>query len=161
MEDLFPLVIFAVIAGVNVLKFFAEKGKAKPTPGKNPPQAQRKPSALGAFFEDLAEQMAPKPTELADWPEGRERPDYVHEMEEFEAEQAPEPLPVEIPEPGVASVRKKEIPPVVQLRFTAPRRSGFRIEGRANLKQAMIAHIVFSPPRAFDLSFSDTIQKHG
>ena len=155
MEDLFPLVIFVVIVGVNVLKFFAEKGKAKPTPGKDQPQPRRKPSALGSFFEDLAAQMAPKPTELAAWPEGRERPDYVHEMEEFEEEQAAEPPPFEPPEP-VAVVREKKTPPAVQ-----PRRSGFRIEGRKNLKQAMIAHIIFSPPRAFDLSFDNTLGKQG
>ncbi len=155
MEDLFPLVIFAVIVGVNVLKFFAEKGKAKPTPGKDQPQPRRKPSPLESFFEDLAEQMAPKPTELATWPEGRERPDYVHEMEEFEEEQPPEPLPVEILQP-VAVVHKAETPPAAR-----PRRDGFRIEGKKNLKQAMIAHIIFSPPRAFDLSFENTLGKQG
>lgn len=155
MEDLFPLVIFLVVVGVNVLKFFAEKGKAKPAPGNAQPQPRRKPSALESFFEDLAEQMAPKPTELAAWPEGRERPDYLHEMEEFEEEETAEPLPVEIPEP-VATERRTKTPPTA-----LPRRSSFRIEGREKLKQAMIAHIIFSPPRAFDLSFGNTPGKKG
>ena len=155
MEDLFPLVIFLVIVGANVFKFLAEKGKAKPSSGKGQPQPRRK-SSLESFFEDLTEQMAPtKPTEPVVWPEGRERSGHVHEMEEFEEEQTAEPLPVEVPEP-IAAVREMETPPAAQ-----PRRSGFRIEGRKNLKQAMIAHIIFSPPRAYDLSFSDTLQKRG
>lgn len=154
MEDLFPLVIFAVIVGVNVLKFFAEKGKAKASPGENQPQPQRKPSVLESFFDDIAKQVAPRPTEQTDWPEGRKRPDYVHEMETFEKEKTAEPLPFETPEP--ASVRKTKTTVVAQ-----PQRSGFRIKGTKNLKQAMIAHIIFSPPRAFDLAFNDTLGKKG
>lgn len=37
------------------------------------------------------------------------------------------------------------------------RRSLVRIKGKDKLKQAMIAHIIFSPPRAFDLSFDNTM----
>jgi len=37
--------------------------------------------------------------------------------------------------------------------------SWFSLEDRATLKNAMVSHIVFSPPRAYDLSFDNTIAK--
>jgi len=179
MEDLIPLIFFLIIVGVNVLKFFIEKGgKAKKAPDQNREAPPRRASPLESFFEDLAQQMAPKPTELADWPEDRERPDYVHEMEEFEEEQTAEILPFSTPE-SAARVREKEAPAMVQGQATQPmlsgsqgmraysmdnrgnKRSGFRIGGKKDLKQAMLAHIIFSSPRAFDLSFSDTLPKRG
>ncbi|RKX38318.1 MAG: hypothetical protein DRP64_15875 [Verrucomicrobia bacterium] len=185
MEDLIPLIFFLIIVGVNVLKFFIEKGgKAKKAPDQNREAPPRRASPLESFFEDLAQQMAPKPTELADWPEDRERPDYAREMEEFtsaeseevEEEKIAEIIPFSVPEP-IARVRKTEAPVKVQRQTTQPMLSGsqgmrmrsmnsggnrgsdFRIGGKKNLKRAMLAHIVFSPPRAFDLSFDNTISK--
>ena len=37
----------------------------------------------------------------------------------------------------------------------------FRIKGKNDLKRAIQAHVIFSPPRAFDLSFDNTIAKQG
>lgn len=187
MEDLFPLLIFVVIVAINVVKFLAERSKRKPSSGEAEPQPpKRATSSLEAFFEDLAKQVAPKPPESPDWPEGRERPDYVQEMETFEqarAEELEEEPVAEIipfsPPAPVARARKTTAPATVQRRATPKpmlseshgmrmpsmnrggngQRSGFRIKGRESLKQAMIAHIVFSPPRAYDLSFDQTITR--
>jgi len=156
MEDLVPLIFFLVIVVVNVLKFIIEKGgKSKKNPAQSGEASPKRASAFESFFADLAGQMAPKPTELADWPEGVERPDYTQTMDELQPELAEEPeaqIPAEI------------IP------FQAPRsqaakiqhRGGTRLQlkGGKSLRQAMLAHIVFSPPRALDLSFSDTFAKH-
>jgi len=68
MEDLFPLLIFLVIVAINAIKFFAERGKTKkpaPQTGEAPP---KRASSIESFFENLAKQMEPKPTELPDWP---------------------------------------------------------------------------------------------
>jgi len=150
MEDLIPLLIFLVIIAVNAIKFFAERGRKKPAPqpGDTPP---KRPSSLEAFFESIAEQMAPKPTELPEWPENHERPDYAHEMEAFEEPFAEEPEE----EPPAIVVPKAPSHPAPIARTG----SRLRIKGHANLRRAMLAHIVFSPPRAFDLSFKNTLAK--
>ena len=152
MEDLIPLLIFLVIIAVNAIKFFAEKGRPKkpaPQPDGAPPK--RAPSSIEAFFESLAKQMEPKPTELPDWPEDRERPDYAQEMEEFEQNRVEEESPAPI------------IPMAEPPRSTTPSpttaRAGtrLRLKGRENLKRAMLAHIIFSPPRALDPKFKNTL----
>jgi hypothetical protein len=90
MEDLVPLLIFIVIAVINVLKYQAEKkakGKQPPAPSEEE-QPHRPPSSLEEFFEEIAEKFEPKPAPQPEWPESIERPDYVQEMEEFERTQA-------------------------------------------------------------------------
>jgi len=159
MEDLVPLIFFLVIIVVNVLKFFIEKGgksKKKTAPNRiQPEQPERKPSTLERFFADLAEQMEPRPQTLPDLPEEFERPDYAQEMTEFDQaqEEAPKEEPVAEIIPFVAP-EPVEVPPVRSANNSPAR---FRIKGENNLKQAMIAHIIFSPPRAFDLSFTNTL----
>ncbi len=150
MEDLFPLVIFLVIVGVNVFKFFAEKGKAQPTQEEGQSPVQKRPSVLESFFENLAEQMAPRPTELPPWPEGRERPNYLHEREEVKEEEITESYFDEAPESLVPKKTNPpgHTPPSIQM----AQRYGFQIKSKNALKQAMIAHIIFSPPKAFDLA---------
>ncbi len=117
MEDLVPLLIFIVIAIINVLKYQAEKkGKGKQPPARpderTPP---RQPATLEEFFEEIAQKFEPKPTPLPDWPERIERPDYMQEMEEYERAQAmafEEELPSEIPAPPIAKpapVKAKEV----------------------------------------------------
>ncbi len=151
MEDLFPLLIFLVIIAVNVIKFFAGKDKPKKPvsrPGEAPPK--RAVSSIETFFENLAKQMEPKTTELPDWPENRERPDYAQEMEEFES-----PLPEEPVEPPAAvSIPIKSSPEPTSVVRTKTR---LRIKGKKNLKRAMLAHIVFSPPRALDPKFKNSL----
>jgi hypothetical protein len=104
MEDLVPFLIFIVIALVNLVKFVLEKGakgKQPPAvPGEAPPK--KTPGTIEAFFESLAEKLEPQPTELPDWPEGYERPDYMGEMEAFETgapQTFAEPIEQTIPTP--------------------------------------------------------------
>jgi len=151
MEDLFPLLVVLAIGAVNLLNFMAKKGKqSRQAERSNEPK--RAPSQLERFFEQLSEQLNPQePTELPDWPEGYERPDYIHEMEEFEepqAETAPETLP-EIHHPEPPATVSTTTP------STAGRLRVFRSDGKRGLRQAMLAHIVLSPPRALD----DTLPK--
>jgi hypothetical protein len=198
MEDLVPLIFFLVIVAVNALKFFIEKGgkpkqasgTPKPRqPGGEPPK--RATSSVEEFFESIAEQIAPQPRKVPDWPEGTERPDYMQEMAEFtfepddeleeeeeEEERSAEIIPM--PEPVLPALREMEIPATVQLptqsvlsgshglriagmnsfiQSGAMGQNDFRISGKKNLRQAVLAHVIFSPPRAFDLSFDNTIAK--
>lgn len=203
MEDLVPFLIFIVIALVNLVKFILEKGvkdKQPPArPGQEPPR--REPTSLEEFFDELAEKLEPKPTELPEWPEGRERPDYMQEMEEFEQARAEEleeealaePIPVPMEKAEPVSVKAEAppeipgIPPVTQtaalksmmrsvpaaisnskgmriasapiLRSQSAGRIDFPLGNKADLKQAIIANLVFGPPRAYDCSFDNTIAK--
>ena len=156
MEDLVPLLFFLVIVVVNVLKFFIEKGgKAKKSPEQSGAVPPKRPSAFETFFTDLAEQMAPKPTELADWPEGVERPDYTQPMEGFQPELTEEPE-AQLP----AEIIPFQVPRSQAAKIQHSGGARLQLEGGKGLRQAMLAHIVFSPPRALDLSFSDTCAKH-
>jgi hypothetical protein len=180
MEDLVPLLIFVVIVAVNLFKFLAEKGgKAKQTPGKpsgTPPR--RQPSALEQFFENLAEQVAPQPSKIPDWTEGYERSDYVQEMEAFEEDQTAEIIPMPPPfqplaKPAIVQgVRRAgqsalsgshglRMPGNTFISTGKAGRAGFRIDGKNDLKQALIGQIIFSLPRAYDLSFDNTLSKRG
>lgn len=191
MEDLVPLLIFVVIAVVNLMKYLAEKNsKKKPAQsGSAPP---KKASSLEDFFTKLAAQVEPQPTELPDWPEGYERPDYMAEAEDYkQAEAEPavmmpqpmhEPAPVLRPSmdsaPAVKSRRTsslissiKSTPAIVSstngLRMSIPLMlSGasagsvdFSLNNKKQLRQAMLANLVFSPPRAYDRSFETTVAK--
>ena len=94
MEDLVPLIFFLVIVAVNGLKFLIERGAKKrvATPSNQPkedPPRNTQPS-IENFFENIVEQLAPKPREVPDWPENVERPDYIQEMTEFGDDQAEE-----------------------------------------------------------------------
>jgi hypothetical protein len=89
MEDLVPLLIFIVIAVINLLKYQAEKkGKSRPPPAPEEERPQQQPTSLEEFFEEIARKFEPKPTPQPEWPENVERPDYMQEMEEFEQTQA-------------------------------------------------------------------------
>ena len=190
MEDLVPFLIFIVIAVVNILKFVAEKGgkKAKPTAAGGSP-TERRPNTIESFFEELAGKLEPKPTELPDWPEDRERPDYVHQMDgvphhSFEEPEAA-PVPVSVLQP-LENAESAEIQasepigafkpqaqnaasvfsgPALRLPILPAQRSSsagkitFNIKERGKLKQAIIANIIFSQPRAYDCSFDTTLAK--
>jgi len=212
VEDLVPLLIFIVIAVVNLLKFASERGgKKKRTPpptgaaprergvapngGSRPPK--RKPTTLESFFEEIAEKLEPKPTELPNWPKSRERPDYMKEMVEFETTQAEAyeeemapSLPLESePAPAVRKAAKDapEVQSITQtpslksamrsmpamltnsrgmriasapiLRSSAAGRIDFPLKKKAALRKAIIANLIFSPPRAYDQSFDNAIVK--
>ncbi len=117
MEDLFPLLIFIVIVIINVLKAIGEKkGRRPPSEASKPePQPPRPggPATLEDFFDEIARKFQPQPTEVAEWPENIERPDYTREMEEYEAAQLKkreEPSPsftAPAPEPESAPLPNK------------------------------------------------------
>ena len=199
MDDLIPFVIFIIIAIVNLLKYAAKKaGEGKSTPAPTPAGTPRKqPSSIEAFFEDLASKIEPQPTEVADWPEGSERPDYMKEMEtfetpdatRFEAEETAEIIPMPPPEPRALAWQAAEktdetqridqvaalksamtavpalpsnaksmrisSPPI--LRSSTAGRNDLPLKQRATLRQAILAHLVFSPPRAFEVEFDNLI----
>ncbi len=138
MDDLVPFLIFILIALINLVKFLLEKGakgrKPAAQPAEEPPPAEH--STIEEFFESLAEKMAPKPTELPDWPEGYERPDYMKEMEEFNtarpegyeeevAEIIPMPTPAPRPVPFVHD-DAPERPAVAMMEPTAFLKSGLK-----------------------------------
>lgn len=200
MEDLIPLLIFIVIAVINVLKYQAEKkGKGKQLPARPAEgRPQRQPTTLEEFFEEIAQKFEPRPTPLPDWPESIERPDYMKEMEEYERAQvaafeeeeperkipkppAPKPAPVMAKEPPkaiaphvpsrrlesfklpsqgatFAGLGHMRIPTPTLLRSAAGQ-TDFNLSGRKQLKQAIIASIIFGPPRAYETSFDNTIAK--
>ncbi|VGO21802.1 hypothetical protein [Pontiella sulfatireligans] len=191
MEDFVGLLVFVVIAVVQLLKYLAGKaGKNKPAPKQGEAATKRAPSSIEEFFEKLAEKLEPQPTEQPDWPEGYERPDYVHEMEEFEQDQAeefyeepaPEPAPMPKPlEPSLPPIQGVEkvvafqappqvassvfasssirIPTIPMMRNNAGGVIDFDFKSRKKLKQAIIANLIFSPPRAYDASFENTLAK--
>jgi len=196
MEDLVPLIFFLVIVLANGLKYLFEKNarkRAKEAPQEEG-QPPRKPKSIEAFFEGLAEQVAPKPATV---------PDYVKEREAFEHAQAEEwaaeedmetaafiPLPEVEPPPQISKAAEPEaftqaagntiltqsplktstallsgsreirIPGLSPyVRIDASSRVEFSLKGKKKLKQAIIANIIFSPPRALDRSFDNTIAK--
>ena len=199
MEDLIPLLIFIVIAAINVLKYQAEKkGKGKQPPARpEEGRPQRSPSSLEEFFEEIAQKFEPKPTPQPEWPDSIERPDYMQEMEAFERTQVDvfdaEPIAEIIPMPSPAPISEiitgSDSPPaplptgrqstilrlpvqgsvfssMSNMRISTPPllrsaagQTDFDIMNRKQLKQAIIASMVFGTPRAYDTSFDNTIAK--
>ncbi len=189
MEDLIPFLIFIVIALVNVGKFIIEKGGVKKRAPQQRGEAPTAPSSFQDFIEDLAEKLAPKPTELPDWPEGMERPDYMHEMEEFQHETDDQPAPEEAFSPvapperiftEAATIQTLEhipaasapailsssafsgtnrLPSIPMMRSSTARTIDFDLTDRKKLKQAILASLIFSPPRAYNATFDNSLAK--
>lgn len=198
MEDLIPLLIFIVIAVINLLKFVAEKsGKKKPAPPPETQAPRRAAASIEAFFEDLANKLGPQPTEVPAWPENSEKPDYMKEMEEFEAsgdepyeaKETAEIIPIpqkkvmpsgfseaaEIPDSMLTGhttslkAAMKSMPAMICntsgmritsspfLRTNAAQRIEFSLKEKGALRKAILANLIFSPPRAYDRTFDNTI----
>ena len=157
MEDLIPFLLFLVIGAVKLFGFLAKNSKQS-YQEKGSSESKRDSSQLKHFFEQLSEQLNPQePTELPDWPEGYERPNYLHEMETYKEVQ-PEimktPEVVQEPEPNLL----EPLTPTTPHRCSLPisnKLNAFQFHEKKGLRQAMLAHILFSPPRALD----DTLQK--
>jgi len=163
MEDLF--VVIAVIV-IGIIRFVIAVSKTKTTQKSSP----KKISSLDAFLQALNE---PQKTKVAAWPKNRERPDYIHETKTFngnlqknkkrtihkskrkpqtQTTPAPPPPPPK-PKTTVPSpfAPPKEIEDAIAsseslTRFT-PRKH--QIKNKTQLRQAIIGHIIFSPPKAF------------
>ena len=78
MDDLIPIIIFAVIGIAKLVSSLNEKNKPKKRPASS--ATEKEPSGLDAIFDELAQKMAPAPRKVADWPEHVQRPDYLAEM---------------------------------------------------------------------------------
>jgi hypothetical protein len=181
-------IVIALVNLVKFVLEKGAKGKKPPAlPGEAPPK--RAPSTIERFFEEMAEKLEPKPTPVPDWPEGYERPDYMQEMEDFEEEQpveiVPMPEPVAAPMPvvhdmpplqGVERTVSFQAPPQVAssvfsgssrlrlpsvslMRSNAAGTIDFELKDRKKLKQAIVANLVFSQPRAYDRTFDNTLAK--
>jgi hypothetical protein len=139
--------------------------------------------------------MGPKPTELPDWPDGYERPDYMKEMEEYKTArvqadeevddvehhpaarvETPPIMPKQVADISVPLSRAalksamKSVPTANMgtkgMRMKTPlilRSStghvNFPLNSKTDLKNAIIAQIIFGPPRAYDTSFENSIIK--
>lgn len=189
MDDLFPFLIFIVIALINLVKFVLDKnakGKAAPS-GEKPKKTA--PSTLEDFFEKLASKLEPQPTPVPDWPEGYEQPDYLGEQEAYEtmqekasvqSEPVAEIIPLPVMEKVSAPSSKIHAVSVKAAMSAMPSlSSGFRslqmpashmksgnsgttnysLRNKAELRRAMIANVIFSTPRACDPSFENTTFK--
>lgn len=110
MEDLVPLLIFIVIAAVNFLKYVSEKSGKRPPAGPDRKPVEQEPTTLEDFFEEIERKFAPQPRELPEWPETIERPDYVREMEVYEATRTPVAPQVEIEEIVPEPTERKPVP---------------------------------------------------
>jgi hypothetical protein len=122
VEDLVPFLIFIVIALINLVKFIMEKSaKGKPPASQGGAPPARAPSSIEEFFEEIARKFEPKPTPVPEWPQEIERPDYMKEMEEFQAKQddedwydKPMPEPVTMPEPAPVPILQSKPMPMVE-----------------------------------------------
>jgi len=166
MED---LIIFGIIIVIGVVRFVLAVTKNKPSSSSS--SSDEKPNTLEAFFQSLTEQ---KPTKVAEWPEGRDRPDYIHEMETFDEhtfqeeiqeQKTPEPTffpdPTPVPPPAPPSIKQTKPSPFappkeiedaiantdISIRKAHPR---FQIKTKAQLRKAVLGHIVFGPPKALN-----------
>ena len=198
MEDLIPLLIFIVIAIVNVLKQINDKRnrQAAEPPEEESAGTVKETNTLEGFFDDLARKFGPQQQDLPEWPENVERPDYLREMQEYEAGQS-DPIQEELPAAPVPPVPEVILPeavvvparkavvrprgmaktptfklkaqdtalaglsgahlPVPPLLRSATGRTRFEINTRRKLKKALIASMVFGPPRAYEQSFHNTM----
>jgi hypothetical protein len=187
MDDLIGLIAFVVIAAINLLAQAAKKKKQQQQMEGAEPQPEREPTPFESFFEDLADKLEPKPTPLPDWPKGYQRPDYVQEMEAFEPVEEVEVTPIvetppqpetiiepvteeldqvaafNAPIPITSSVFSgsglMRLPSVPLMKSNAPGKIDVDLTDRKKLKQAIIANMIFSQPRAYDCSFDNTIAK--
>ena len=198
MEDLIPLLLVILIAAVYFLKHAADKSGKKPRESSGETAPEQKPVMLEEFFAELERKITPQPREMPEWPEAIERPDYIREMEAFEA-RPPETEPVRQPEPAryetpaVEEVPASHVPVPDQIRhahtlgkaaiFKIPSQGAifsglgrmhlsmppmlrsatghtrFELGEREQLRQALIASMVFGQPRAYDYSFDTTLAK--
>lgn len=169
--------------------FIEKAGKGKKPIAQSGEESPRKTSVLENFFEGIAEKLEPQPTPLPDWPENITPPNYMQEMKDFKEESELPAVPVApiipMPEPifqdtptlqgvektvafqaptrvassvfaGTSNIRLPSIP---LMKSNANGSIDFNLKDRKMLKQAIVANLVFSQPRAYDCSFDTTIAK--
>ncbi len=169
MEELIPFLVFAAIVLINL----ARAARAR-SAGKRPPLSRVPPRAPPPGMEDFFEELAGSFRRLPD-KEGEEDPSAVRSIVDPPPRtpspgSTPPPGPVAPPdgEPVFASrrsARRGRTPPSLgalpaierrafqQMPLMRSPRSGtlyFPLRNRKTLRRAIIADIVFSPPRACD-----------
>jgi hypothetical protein len=182
MEDLIPFLVFGVVALANFAQFVAKQKKRAQQNGEE--SASSGTASFSQIFERLTEELAPKIEIEEEWPDNFKRPDYAHEMEDFlhtkddsieaqnivfepelqnEESEFIQDVSFEIPEHHPFKSSKSVLSGSHGLRMMSATnkngRNGFRIRGKQELKRALKAHIIFSPPRAMDTSFENGITK--
>ncbi|MEE9369436.1 MAG: hypothetical protein V3V05_11340 [Pontiella sp.] len=134
-------------------------------------------------------ELQPQPTAMPDWPDDIERPNYTQEMDQSEEEleylekpiaeiiPMPEPVPLngstlkriektvafqappQVASSVFAGTSNMRLPSVPLMKSNANENININLKNRKTLKQAVIAHIIFSQPRAYDCSFDNTVAK--
>jgi hypothetical protein len=181
MDDLIPFLIFVAVALINLIKTAIERGGAKsaprPAPRKATPPPQQTPTILEDFFEDIAEQFGRAEEKEEDFSEAQEPVQVAQEVPPYE----PTPTPI-VPLPfkkasaaDLAIMHKKAIgtamksmpntllsldamklPSIPLLSSTQKGVLDFPLQNRKTFKNAIIANIIFSPPRAYDPEYKNT-----
>jgi hypothetical protein len=182
MDDLIPFLIFVGVALINLVKTAIERGGAKkaprPAPRKATPPPQQTPTTLEEFFEDIAEQFGVvEEEEEEDFFEPQTPVRVEQELPTYEPIPTPiVPLPIkEASSTKLAVMHKKAIGtamksmPNTLLSFDAMKLPSipllssaqkgtldFPLQNRKTFKNAIIANIIFSPPRVFSTEDNHT-----
>lgn len=119
MDELGPF-LFLLIAGlIQLVNFLVERGKKKraaeqQSTGQEEPAKPK--SGLEQFFENLAQKLDPnqQQSDLPEWPDGYEKPDYAAEQaaySEFQEQEEEKPTAeiIPMPEPVRVEVRPNEV----------------------------------------------------
>ncbi len=183
MDDLIPFLIFVAVALINLIKTAIERSGAKsaplPTPRKATPSPQESPTTLEEFFETISDQFGieEEAEEEDDFFEPQEPTIFKETAPSIEPTPAPIiSLPSEKASPTEqANMHKKAIGtamksmpntllsfdamklPAIPLLYGAQKKTlNFPLRNRNVFKNAIIANIVFSPPRAYDSEYKNT-----
>lgn len=183
---LFFLLIVAVNIAKYFIEKGGKKSTAGRPTGATPPP-RRQPSTIDQFFENLAKQVAPQPQPKPSYVQDMEAFEDT-EADEPDTNPWEESLPLPKPaasifmnleEPKFQPLEKLVAVPASPQSVSAlfsgshglrmPKNTflstgkagnaGFRITGKAALKNALLSQIIFSPPRAYDLSYDNTMIK--
>jgi hypothetical protein len=166
-----------------------KKKPAPSQPGQAPAERTPSPleKIFGELAQKLEPVPTPQPDWTPEsYDEGPEE-DYVPEFAAYEREVEPPPAPpapvFQPPEPMVLPVQQKAVkgkkylapaqvassafassgsvrlPTIPMMRRNSSGRINFELNNRKKLKQAILADLIFSPPRAYDCSFDNTMAK--
>ena len=129
MDDLVPFLFFLVIVAVNVVAGIVKTVNSSP---KKETSGEEEEDPFRRFFRELVQEInPPREVNLPEWPEGVERPDYIHEVApvsspESETEEqdsfTEDSLPVKNVEQDIVALRDRIEPiEVAPVSFSSPR----------------------------------------
>lgn len=182
MDDLIPFLIFVGVALINLIKTAIERSGAKsaprPAPRKATPSTQESPTTLEEFFETISDQFGieEEEAEEEDFFETQE-PSILKETTVVEPSPAPivslsseKTSPTEhaiLHKKAIGTAMKSmpntllsfdamKLPAIPLLSAKHQDTLDFPLQDRKTFKNAMIANIIFSPPRAYDSEYKNT-----